>query len=65
MQQPTQLLSLLVTPLAMHKTMPPMLLAPNNRALPTQDRTWELNPHQCKPITIKAVNVNTCKMKWK
>jgi hypothetical protein len=57
---------LLVTPLAMHKTMSPMLLVANSRTLLlTHDKTWELNPHQCKPTTLRAVNVNVCETKWK
>jgi hypothetical protein len=44
----------------------PMLLALNNKTLlPTQDRTRELNLHQCKPTALKAVSVNAYETKWR
>jgi hypothetical protein len=57
---------LLVTPLIMHKTTPPMLLMPNSKMLPTtQDRTQELNLQQYKPTTLRAVNVIAYETKWR
>jgi hypothetical protein len=42
-----------------------MLLEPNKMLLPTQGRTLELNLHQYKPTTLKAVHVDMYETKWK
>jgi hypothetical protein len=50
----------------MPKTTPPMRLALNSRMLPpTQGRTLELNLHQYKPTTLRAVNIDAYEMKWR